>query len=345
MTLEWADGFRYGGVGKYEDVGNPFGSTNFQAGRGSDNGLDDYGLTVGHFGAAWAGKIVSATPAKVAGIRGHFSFSQTVRLFEFRDAAVCHVYVEVDYATFVVTVKRGDGTVLGTSAPVTSMTGEEFYLEAKVVVSDAAGSVEVRYYGTPVLSVSGVDTRNGGTATIDRVRAGSIAGTETVGFDDFYIDTQDFHAVASVGAVPGKTPRVIDLDNVAAGDLTAWAATGAGGVNWDAVSDDATSDGDTSYVASSVVGNKDLYQLTNLPAGVSNILAVVQWGIARKDDATGRQYALTVRSGATDSDSGAKNLTNSYAPSYRVLEVDPDTGAAWTAAAVNALQAGVKVVA
>jgi hypothetical protein len=52
-----------------------------------------------------------------------------------------------------------------------------------------------------------------------------------------------------------------------------------------------------------------------------------------------------VKSGATEVGGADTALPTSYAWLNRVDAVDPNTAAAWTAAAVNALQVGPKVTA
>ena len=345
MALLWADGFRYGGASKYEAIS---GDASVASDAGRTNGVDSYGLRTS---ASFRGYVEKRIPARDDLRQGFWVYLDPLRtgnyvLLQLLDNTVTHLTMELNFSTFIITVKRGDGTVLGTSTVAATANGEGLYLELGSSVSDSTGQIEVRSWGSPILTLSGLDTRNGGTATFTRLRLGQFTSSnQAVRFDDWYVcDTlgttnNDFLATTT------HTPRVIDLEPSAAGDVTAWAATGAGGVNWDAVADGSAPDNDTSYVAASGIGARDLYRLTDLPAGVSSIKGLVQWGIWRKDDATVREAALALRSGATDSDDAGVGLTTSYLPYSRVLESDPNTGAAWSEAAVNALQAGVKVAA
>ncbi len=51
---------------------------------------------------------------------------------------------------------------------------------------------------------------------------------------------------------------------------------------------------------------------------------------------------LFIRSGTTDAESGAQTLSGSWTYVAQRWTSDPATGAAWTPAAVNALQAGMR---
>jgi hypothetical protein len=67
--------------------------------------------------------------------------------------------------------------------------------------------------------------------------------------------------------------------------------------------------------------------------------------IARKDDAGGRSLRAVLKSGATTANGATRVLGTSYAVHEDRFEVNPATGAVWTKAGVDALQAGVEVVA
>ena len=102
-------------------------------------------------------------------------------------------------------------------------------------------------------------------------------------------------------------------------------------------------DGDTSYNFDSTIGDQDIYALQDLP-GTPVIIAAVQLRlIARKSDTGFRALSTVFVSGATTDTGASTALATTYAEFSKVYGTDPNTSAAWTAAAVNALQAGVKV--
>lgn len=335
-TLEWLDGFRYGGLAlRYDFVGS---GCAVASGIGVDNGVDDYGFSAGFASGSVIYKNVSATATKVSGVHYRIPSTNTDvdrEMMRFRAGTTTHLSLWVSPTTFLVQVKRGDGTLLGTSpSPVASAVGDICYLEMKATIDDAAGTVEVRNFGAPIITLSGIDTRNGGSAFVDNVGIGGFSRQDR--FDDFYIDTTNFRCTTT------RTPHIRDLATVGAGSSTDWGSVGASS-NWDAVNDGISIDSDASYVASSTVGELDLYALTDFPPGGS-IVGVVQWAVARKDDASARTMAFVLKSGASESDGPGKSLTNSYACYARALETDPSTGVAFAPASFQP-EIGMKVAA
>jgi hypothetical protein len=114
--------------------------------------------------------------------------------------------------------------------------------------------------------------------------------------------------------------------------------------NYDLVRE-AAEDGDTTYVYDSTTGHVDLYELADLAVTPSAIIGVVARQFARKTDAGTRSGTTRIKSGATFQDGATFAQSTTYQFLNTVLATDPNTGAAWTAAAVNALQVGPKVVA
>ena len=75
-------------------------------------------------------------------------------------------------------------------------------------------------------------------------------------------------------------------------------------------------------------------------------MAVQLATVAPKDDAGSRSLqAVLMKSGATTANGATRVLGTSYALYDDRFEVDPATGVAWTKAGIDALEAGVEVVA
>ena len=119
----------------------------------------------------------------------------------------------------------------------------------------------------------------------------------------------------------------------------------AGSAHYSLVAEAPDDDGDASYVESGTVGHKDLYGYQDLTGTPAAIMAVQLATVARKDDAGSRSLRAVLKSGATTANGATRVLGTSYALYDDRFEVDPATGAAWTKAGVDALQAGVEVVA
>lgn len=100
---------------------------------------------------------------------------------------------------------------------------------------------------------------------------------------------------------------------------------------------------DTSYVASATSGDRDLYTMTPLGMTPLAIKGLQQTALARKDDAGDRALSLVLKSGAAVAVAPPAVLGSSYAFIEAMHETDPTTGAPWTTASVDAVQAGIEV--
>lgn len=98
-----------------------------------------------------------------------------------------------------------------------------------------------------------------------------------------------------------------------------------------------------SRAASNTVGHRETYQMQDL-ANVTGTIYGVQVNVAvAKDDAGSRTVAPMVRSGATDAVGPDLGLSTSQLYALALWEKNPNGNIVWTEAAVNALEAGVKV--
>jgi len=101
--------------------------------------------------------------------------------------------------------------------------------------------------------------------------------------------------------------------------------------------------GDTDYVAGLNVNDADLYDMDDLAATPLAVIGVVSKVYIKKSDAGARSGQVLVKSGATQVGGTDTVLSSTYTYFSRVDATDPNTGVAWTPAAVNVLQVGQKV--
>jgi hypothetical protein len=152
-------------------------------------------------------------------------------------------------------------------------------------------------------------------------------------FDDFYLDGSTFHG-------PRRIETLTASADTAQKDFTA----SSGADNY-AMVDEALGDGDTSYVLSAAVLDKDLYDLADLSEDPAAIDAVQLCVTARETDAGQYNLKSLLKSGATTYDGAAGSLTTSYIDVLEIWQTDPNGSAAWTKDAIDALQAGQEVTA
>ena len=247
------------------------------------------------------------------------------RLYVFRGWSVD--ITNADGTAFPIAILATGSTLIGTGW---------HYIEFKATIG-ATGSYEVRVDGLTYLSGSGVNTQQSANARANRVQ---------IGLNSLGISVDDVYICDGTGTANNNflgDVRVQALMPSADGDLSQLTPS-TGTTHYNLV-DEVPPDGDTSYVSGATAGNVDLYQLGDVAAVSGSILGVAVYSFARKDDAGTRTIANVIKTGGVEYDGPAQALSMSYTYFTEHWETNPATGLPWTIADVNALQAGVKVVA
>jgi hypothetical protein len=228
------------------------------------------------------------------------------------------------------------GTLLGTSANGVIVANTFHYIQIESQISATVGTVTIKVDGVAVLTLTGLNNKNAGTSTIDSICFGG--GGAYGGGSGYNQDMDDMYFVDTNAAIGER--RVETLRPSA--DVAQGFARSAGTANFSLVNE-TLADGDTTYVQGSNVGDVDTYDFGDLSSTPFAISAVQMSIFGEKTDVTTRSIAAQVKSGATTSDGSNLALATTYAKLERIMETDPNTSAAWTATAVNALRAGPKV--
>lgn len=223
-----------------------------------------------------------------------------------------------------------------TTWPAVFVDGTWYYIEVSVKLSDTVGTTALRINGaliTPTSGAqSGLDTKNGGSKTVfDTVRllGGSSANIKV---DDLYV-TNDLTVLGDI-AVSTLLPN-------GNGSTSQWAGSDGNSTDNYLLVDEAGTPDQGDYVSSNTAGQQDLYTMTDLPAGLGTVRAVYHAAHAIKTDSGSRQLKLAQRGAATNV-GPAMPLTTSFVNVGWGLTTNPETGAAFTRAEVNALQSGVE---
>jgi hypothetical protein len=239
---------------------------------------------------------------------------------------------------------NGFTNVSGVQGVGSLQSGIETFIELRILRHVSAGEVEVRVNGdpTPRLIATGVNTAHAGTGDPVSLRLchnGAWGDTLWSAFtlikanDAVYPD--DFLGHYRYGVLD---PNANGANNDLAG------SDGNSVDNYLLVDDPAENDGDTTYVQSATVTDKDTYGMENLPSTPLSIVAVCPLIIAKKTDAGTRGVTPVIRSGGTDYQAATEHfLGTSYATYKQAVFEDPDTATAWDETGVNAMEVGVEV--
>lgn len=212
-----------------------------------------------------------------------------------------------------------------TTAAGLIVAGTDHHIETRLYISDA-GTAEVWVDGVSVLSTA-ADTQQSFTSPTG-IYFGGGTSTDCV-IDDVVVFSGNTAAIG-LHQIHDKLPD-------GAGDNAAWTGTFA-----DVDDPLGVPDEDATVITSAEGQAKQDHTFEDLPA-VTTIHALEVVARARAQEALPRSIIMYVISGATESQGPTKALTDTYGQTIDRYLTDPNTAAAWTEAAVNALKFGVKV--
>lgn len=328
MAITWIDGFDLYGV--TADLSMRYTVTNTPSlvtGRlGSGKAL-----RLANAGIQWATPAATATASfgaamKITTLAGCGSGKEVM---DFRNSTtnVCMLAVT---STGQIKIGGTDlaGGLKGTSAGVI-FEATWCYIEIEITRSATVGVVNVYVNSVNVLSLTGL---NLGALNIDNMRSPNSGDGVTLDWDDMY--------VTNVATKVGESR--VDVIRPSADTATAqW--TPLAGSHFSNVNTTAY-DGDTTYNSDATIGNKDLFDVTDLAFTPTAVYAVQAVMCYRKDDVATRTIRSNVKSGATSATGATVGVPSSYVVTADIFETDPNTGAAWTVANVNAAQLGYETV-
>lgn len=207
-------------------------------------------------------------------------------------------------------------------------------------------------FGTQTNNGSAVDFNNATKATFDNPTISTTRQFNVSGFDATKLQTTTdtkvdlrvtmYRAAAATAtfAIKYHSGIWIMFPN-ANGNTNTW-TTSVPATHWQAVKEPRPDDG-TTYISSSTSGQIDLFALPDgiVPTGTS--ISKVKVYVRANGGGTGRSIQIGVRSGGTNYWGTAFLPSNGVWTTYQnVWTTNPNGGAAWTPAAIDALEIGVQ---
>lgn len=271
-----------------------------------------------------------------------------IMTFRSDSGATQHVYLHMVRATGALQVRRGDGTILATSASINKYIrplGYWYYIELKVVLGDAPnGVVELRVNGEVWASASSIDTKNGGTKTVFDTVGWADGEVEGSSQHQWYVE--DYYVLNGAGSAPYNNflgdVRVETVYPNGNGSSSQFVGSDGNSTDNYLLVDEAGSPSMTDYVQSSVVGERDAYTMGDLATG-SGIVYGVMPTLHGNVDTGSRGIKTVLKSGTTVALGPEKTLITTTAQHSDIYEVNPDTSSAWSISEVNGIEAGVEV--
>ena len=226
------------------------------------------------------------------------------------------------------------------------------FVEFKWIIHGSAGLFEIRVNTVPVLTYTG-DTvshnpfwhSNQLWNAVRLLHCNAALGPPwlTVRICDLYladltaVDSDDIDDYLGDGTIETIMPN-------APGASTGWTPSAVGGDNWDMTNDRPASDGDGTYVTTTAAGTQDSYHFEDVPSG-SEIKAV-HWNLLARKVEEGSVVVAPLYHEGTDFVGPSQGVASTVYDRYltQPYDINPATGAPWTAAEVNAGIWGVKKV-
>jgi hypothetical protein len=234
------------------------------------------------------------------------------------------------------------GTVLGSTYAGAYYYDEWFYFEVKAKIDSVAGYMQCRVNTVTVILSPSSNTNNMGGGFFDAFQLSSrtlnSGSAFTAAVDDLYVlDTAGTVNNDFLGNVRVKTQFTSG-----AGSLAQFTAVGAA-TNWQAAQNLNTDD--TKYNYSPTIGQEDLYHIQAIINGPV-VHGMQLRGSYRQDDATQRIAHNVLKTQGGNTVEGSDKYTNQTYTYYTdIIEINPDTSAAFTGSEANLVEIGPKVYA
>lgn len=290
--------------------------------------------------------VLAQESVRVLNFRVNIGSLSEAALVSFWDGATCQCTL-VMKSNGKLALRRGTmsvGTLIGSEGIATlAVDNNVTYhdIEVKITIHNSTGAIEVRLNGnpTPDINSTGLDTASTSNNFADAIQLGDnyVGGSPSIRYEHVIImntagsQMNNFIGVKNVNWHPAT----------ADGNYTTW--TPNTGTRVGAL-DDTAPNNDTDYVAMGTVGNKGLVQISDAPAGTTDILNVTPVFVARRDDAATRGFKPLLRASGTDNLNGAEMFLGSTYQFYlRPLDLSPFTSNSWGVSEFNGLEIGAEV--
>ena len=261
------------------------------------------------------------------------------QILRFNNSGTVHVTISITpQGGFL--VERSTGSFLGQTAGDILHGGVWHYIEVLVFISNTVGVVTIQVDGAQVDSFTGLDTRNGGLAQIDRIRWDYAGGTSNV------MDLDDFYILDTSGSPPQDTflgdIRIDTIFPDADGNYTEFTTTNPASptTHWDKVEEPAV---DTaSFNETTTANQRDTFTMANLNAITNQTIFGLQQVSHAQDTAGTSNFRNILRISGSDFNGATQALLNGTDAFYlEIWPLDPNAGpGAWVESVINGIESG-----
>jgi hypothetical protein len=306
------------------------------------------GQVLRKFGGGLGGDLrkVIPVPRTTVGALGRFWFTslpialgdgECPTMFSFRDTNnLIHIQITIDPSGNIV-VNRQDGAgkvQVGITAtpPITANAWK--HVEAKVLLDDVAGTVEVRVEGATVINLAGIRTNNNVGGIVKSCQQVAQQSCQDGGGPVMYM--KDYIIWDGTGASNNnfmgscQVLKIIPQADVALNWTPSGGATGFNLIN------EVTPDDDATYISAPYPAPAAYKcSLTDLPLTVTSVRGVMPIHRSRKTDGGDGNIQIGAISGAATGLGVDRPITTAYTYWWDIYDTDPNTAGAWSRLSVN----------
>jgi hypothetical protein len=224
------------------------------------------------------------------------------------------------------------GSTLGTTTGPVITANAYNHVEIKATKGAGTGAAEIRVNGVSVLALTGLTLSASNIAQIF-IGVSDASGGDDANMKAYWKDLVLWDTAGSVGNDFQGSVAVRDLYTDADIDLNWTPSTGTTG--WDLL--DKTAVDDSTYIqAGDPPPDPAVFSLTDLPADVTSVRALIPIYRSIKTDGGDCNLQTGLTPNNTDWDDGADTpITTAYTFRWDVSELSPDTAAPWTPTEVD----------
>ena len=257
---------------------------------------------------------------------------------------VIHVTLQMT-STGAIRVTRSGSTEIGISSGGLVSTDVWYYLELKVKIGNSPdGTIEVHLDGATIINESSIDTLGSGEAFAQGISFNGNGTTNATFIDDVYVldiaGSAPYNDFLGDSRVDGILP---DGDGFSSDFDTTFPASPT---THNTKVDEATPNDDTDYNETNTVNDIDLFDYAALPTivGGATVWAVQISGYLNKQDAGPAPFQFKSRPTSTTFGAIQQEPSIDYKYFHEILELNPQTSAAWSEAEIDASEFGVEAL-